>query len=52
MLQAPSFRAEVERTGVIVRPQSGKALATLVERAAAVPKSVRERTAQLLEWKD
>lgn len=52
MLLAPSFRAEADKIGLIVRSQPGIALAALVERAASVPKPLRERAAQLLDWKD
>ena len=52
MLVSPAFRAEAEKIALIIRPQPGRALASIVARASSVPKPVRERAAQLLDWKE
>ena len=52
MLTTQAFLAETERTGMIVRPKSGSALAEIAARAVAVPQAARERAAEILDWKE
>src|SRR5262249_23697670 len=47
-----AFLAEAEKSKLQVKPQTGEEISALVARAAAAPKSVLERTASLLEWKN
>lgn len=45
------FLAEADRSKMMIRPQPGLEVEALVKKAAALPRPVIERTAQLLEWK-
>jgi hypothetical protein len=49
-LQDQAFLAEAAQHAMLIRPQSGAAIAALIRQAAAVPKPVLGRTAQLLGW--
>ena len=52
MAQDPAFLADAAKSKMIVKTQSGEAIAMLVARAAATPAPLLERTAALLEWKN
>jgi hypothetical protein len=45
-----AFLEEAARHAMLIRPQTGAEIEALVKQAAAVPKPVLERTAQLLGW--
>ena len=49
-LQDKAFLAEASQHAMMIRPQTGAEIETLIKQAAAVPKPVLERTAQLLGW--
>ena len=46
----PAFLAETKMHDMTIRPQSGGEIAALVGKAAATPKPVLQRTAQILGW--
>lgn len=52
MVKDPAFIADAARAKMMIAPQTGSELATLVSRAAGMPKHVLARTASLLEWKE
>ena len=45
-----AFLEEAGKHAMMIRPQSGAEIEALIKQAAAVPKPVLERTAQLLGW--
>jgi hypothetical protein len=45
-----AFLAEAGKHAMMIRPQTGAEIEALVSQAAAVPKPVLDRTAQLLGW--
>ena len=45
-----AFLEEAARHAMLIRPQTGAEIEALVKQAAAAPKPVLERTAQLLGW--
>jgi len=47
-----AFLADAEKGGVLLKPQRGKDIEALIQRAAAIPRAVVEKTARLLEWKE
>jgi tripartite-type tricarboxylate transporter receptor subunit TctC len=49
-LRDPAFLDEAAKHAMMIRPQTGSEIETLIRQAAAVPKPVLERTAQLLGW--
>jgi hypothetical protein len=49
-LQDKAFLAEAGQHAMMIRPQTGAEIEALIKQAAAVPKPVLERTAQLLGW--
>jgi tripartite-type tricarboxylate transporter receptor subunit TctC len=49
-MQDKAFRDEAAQHAMMIRPQPGAAIEALIKQAAAVPKPVLERTAQLLGW--
>jgi hypothetical protein len=49
-MQDKTFLAEAAQHAMMIRPQTGAAIEALIKQAAAVPKPVLERTAQLLGW--
>ena len=49
-LHDKAFLAEAAQHAMMIRPQSGAEIAALIRQAAAVPKPVLERTAQMLGW--
>lgn len=49
-MKDPAFLEEAAKLNMLIRPQSGSELESLVKRAAATPKQVLEKTAQLLNW--
>jgi hypothetical protein len=49
-LRDKAFRDEAAQHAMMIRPQAGAAIEALIKQAAAVPKPVLERTAQLLGW--
>jgi len=49
-LQDKAFLAEAAQHAMMIRPQTGAEIEGLIKQAAAVPKPVLERTAQLLGW--
>jgi tripartite-type tricarboxylate transporter receptor subunit TctC len=49
-LKDKAFIEEAGKHAMMIRPQSGAEIAALVQQAAAVPKPVLDRTAQLLGW--
>jgi len=49
-LRDKAFLAEAAQHAMMIRPQTGAEIETLIKQAAAVPKPVLERTAQLLGW--
>jgi tripartite-type tricarboxylate transporter receptor subunit TctC len=49
-LQDKAFRAEAAQHAMMIRPQTGAEIEALIKQAAAVPKPVLERTAQLVGW--
>jgi len=48
----PELLAEAVRSKMMIRPQRGIEVEALVKKAAAVPKPVLQRTAELLDWKN
>jgi tripartite-type tricarboxylate transporter receptor subunit TctC len=51
-MKDPAFVADAQKSGVLLKVQSGKQIEALVQRAAATPRPIIEKTARLLEWKD
>jgi hypothetical protein len=49
-LQDKAFLEEAAKHAMMIRPQTGAEIGALIKQAAAVPKPVLERTAQLLGW--
>ena len=49
-LRDKAFLAEAAQHAMMIRPQTGAEIEALIKQAAAVPKPVLERTAQLLGW--
>jgi tripartite-type tricarboxylate transporter receptor subunit TctC len=49
-LKDPAFLEEASKASMLVRPQSGAEIEAVVKRAAATPKPVLDKTAQLLNW--
>jgi hypothetical protein len=49
-MQDQTFLAEAAKHAMMIRPQTGAEIEALIKQAAAVPKPVLERTAQLLGW--
>jgi hypothetical protein len=49
-MQDKAFLDEAAQHAMMIRPQGGAAIEALIKQAAAVPKPVLERTAQLLGW--
>ena len=50
-MKDPEFLAEVKKTGMVVRTQAGETLDGLVKQVTSAPRSVLDRTAQILKWK-
>ncbi len=50
-LRDKAFLAEAAQHAMMIRPQTGAEIEALIKQAAAVPKPVLERTAQLLGWR-
>jgi tripartite-type tricarboxylate transporter receptor subunit TctC len=50
-MKDPEFLAEVKKTGMVVRTQAGETLNGLVKQVTSAPRSVLDRTAQILKWK-
>jgi tripartite-type tricarboxylate transporter receptor subunit TctC len=50
-MQDKAFLAEAAKHAMMIRPQTGAEIEALIKQAAAVPKPVLERTAQLLGWR-
>jgi tripartite-type tricarboxylate transporter receptor subunit TctC len=51
MMKDPEFLKETEKTGMVIRAQAGETLDSLVRQVTTAPKSVLDRTAQILKWK-
>ncbi|MBX9774838.1 MAG: hypothetical protein K2Y71_10555 [Xanthobacteraceae bacterium] len=51
VMKHPEFLNETEKTGMVVRAQPGETLDGLVRQVTTAPKSVLDRTAQILKWK-
>jgi tripartite-type tricarboxylate transporter receptor subunit TctC len=51
VMKDPEFLKETEKTGMVVRAQAGETLDALVRQVTTAPKSVLDRTAQILKWK-
>lgn len=51
VMKDPEFLKETEKTGMVVRAQAGETLDGLVRQVTTAPKSVLDRTAQILKWK-
>jgi hypothetical protein len=49
-LKDPAFLDEANKASMLIRPQSGAEIEAVVKRAAATPKPVLDKTAQLLNW--
>jgi tripartite-type tricarboxylate transporter receptor subunit TctC len=49
-LKDPAFLEEATKANMLIRPQTGAELENLAKKAAATPKSVLEKTAQILQW--
>ncbi|MPZ37938.1 MAG: hypothetical protein GEU95_07710 [Rhizobiales bacterium] len=50
-MKDPEFLKETEKTGMIIRTQAGETLDEVVKKVTMAPKSVLDRTAQILKWK-
>ena len=50
-MKDPEFLKETEKTGMVIRIQAGETLDGLVRQVVTAPKSVLDRTAQILKWK-
>jgi tripartite-type tricarboxylate transporter receptor subunit TctC len=50
-MEDPAFLEEAKKASMLIRPQSGAEIEALVKKAAATPKPVLEKTAQILNWK-
>jgi tripartite-type tricarboxylate transporter receptor subunit TctC len=50
-LEDPAFLQEAKKANMLIRPQTGAEIEALVKKAAATPKPVLEKTAQILNWK-
>jgi hypothetical protein len=50
-MKDPAFLEEAKKAGMLIRPQSGEEIEAVVKQAAATPKPVLEKTAQILNWK-
>ena len=46
----PEFLAEANKSGSLIRPQTGEEIEKLVQRAASTSQPVLDRTAKLLGW--
>jgi tripartite-type tricarboxylate transporter receptor subunit TctC len=46
----PVFLEEAAKANMLIRPQSGAELENVAKKAAATPKPVLEKTAQILQW--
>jgi tripartite-type tricarboxylate transporter receptor subunit TctC len=51
VMKDPEFLKETEKTGMVVRAQAGETLDALVRQVTTAPRSVLDRTAQILKWK-
>jgi tripartite-type tricarboxylate transporter receptor subunit TctC len=51
VVKDPEFIKEAEKTGMVVRAQAGETLDGLVRQVTTAPRSVLDRTAQILKWK-
>ena len=51
VMKDPEFLKEAEKTGMVLRAQAGETLDALVRQVTTAPKSVLDRTAQILKWK-
>ena len=51
VMKDPEFLKEIEKTGMVVRAQAGETLDGLVRQVTTAPRSVLDRTAQILKWK-
>jgi tripartite-type tricarboxylate transporter receptor subunit TctC len=51
VVQDPEFVKETQKTGMVIRAQAGETLDGLVRQVTGAPKSVLDRTAQILKWK-
>ncbi len=51
IMKDPEFLKEAEKTGMVLRAQAGETLDALVRQVTTAPKSVLDRTAQILKWK-
>jgi tripartite-type tricarboxylate transporter receptor subunit TctC len=49
-MQDKAFLEEAGKHAMMIRPRTGAEIETLIKQAAAVPKPVLERTAQMLGW--
>lgn len=50
-MKDPEFIAETQKTGMVIRVQPGETLDSLVRQVTQAPKTVLDRTAQILKWK-
>jgi tripartite-type tricarboxylate transporter receptor subunit TctC len=51
VMKDPEFITETKKTGMVVRAQAGETLDGLVRQVTSAPRSVLDRTAQILKWK-
>ena len=51
VMKDPEFLKEAEKTGMVLRAQAGETLDALVRQVTTAPRSVLDRTAQILKWK-
>ena len=51
-MKDPEFLADAKKLSMILKPQTGEQIESLVKRAAATPKSVLDQTAKLLDWQE
>lgn len=52
MLKDPSFLADAEKAGILLKPQSGEDIEAVVKRAAQTPRPVLEKAARMLDWRE
>jgi tripartite-type tricarboxylate transporter receptor subunit TctC len=51
VMKDPEFITETKKTGMVIRAQAGETLDGLVRQVTSAPRSVLDRTAQILKWK-
>ena len=51
-MKDPAFLAEAKKSNILIKPQPAAEIEALVKKAAATPKSILEKTAKVLDWRE